>query len=84
MVLPRKIFAATPKQYEAAINERRLLIISPFDLEISAITRNAAKDRNQFILDSCDKIVVGDITSGGMLDSLLQKRAYIMLGSKLK
>ncbi len=59
---------------EKAVNEKRLLVISPFEKEVKRVTRETAKKRNEKILKICDKIVVGYKTKNGQLEELLNER----------
>lgn len=62
-----------------AIREDRLLIISPFNKKIKRITRKTAKERNKFIIDKADQLMLGYFTPGGQLDTLTQNNDYSLL-----
>ncbi len=66
-------------EIEKAINEKRLLVISPFKKEIRRVTRETAEKRNEKITEICDKIVVGSKSKNGQLEELLYKRKYEQL-----
>ena len=73
LVLARDMKTRWETEIEKAINEKRLLVISPFEKETKRVTRNTAKKRNQEILRICDKIMVGYKTKNGQLEELLMK-----------
>ena len=83
MVLSREIYDKCPTKFEKAVNSGQMLIISPFDNMLKVTTRDNAKIRNQFVLDTSDEIVVGDLSVGGMLDGMLNGKAFKLLGEKL-
>lgn len=81
MVLAKKIFDRSPVQYQKAIKEGRMLLIAPFDGYENKVTKANAQKRNEYLLNRADKIVVGYVSPGGMLDKLLneQRREYELL-----
>ena len=83
MVLSREIYDKCPTKFEKAVNCGQMLIISPFDNMLKVTTRDNARIRNQFVLDTSDEIVVGDLSVGGMLDSMLNGKPFKLLGEKL-
>lgn len=83
MVLSRQIFNKCPKKFESAVNNGRMLILSPLENMLKVTTRDTAKARNQFVLDMSNQIVVGDLSTGGMLDEMLNERTFKLLGEKL-
>lgn len=83
MVLSREIYDKCPTKFEKSINSGQMLIISPFDNMLKVTTRDNAKTRNQFVLDTSDEIVVGDLSVGGMLDGMLNCKPFKLLGEKL-
>ena len=56
-----------------ALDENRLLVVSPFsdDIDVSSVRRAAW--RNHYVLAYCDRLVVGHLTSGGMLSCILSE-----------
>ena len=50
---------------------------------LKVTTRDNAKTRNQFVLDTSDEIIVGDLSVGGMLDGMLKGKTFKLLGEKL-
>lgn len=74
MVLSRKIFKECPAKYKKAVNDGRLLIISPFKTNSLKPTLQTSTKRNKYIIDNSDEIMVGTISEGGMLDQLTRTR----------
>ena len=54
-----------------ALTEHRLLILSPFDNAIDAPSARRAAWCNEYVMHHCDKLVLGYLKPGGMLDCLL-------------
>jgi len=54
-----------------ALNEGRLLILSPFENAIEAPSVRRAAWCNAYVMEHCNKLVIGHLTPGGMLDCLL-------------
>ena len=55
----------------AAIQEGRLLVVSPFGPEITRITQETSQVRNQMMIELADQIVVGHMSQGGLLEKAL-------------
>jgi predicted Rossmann fold nucleotide-binding protein DprA/Smf involved in DNA uptake len=55
------------------LNEGRLLIISPFNDEVKRITEQTAMVRNKMMIELAEKIVVGYVTKGGLLEGILKE-----------
>jgi c-di-GMP-binding flagellar brake protein YcgR len=66
-------------EIEKAVNENRLLVISPFEQEIKRVTRETAKIRNKKIIEISDKIIVGYKSKNGQLEKLLTRIEYEQL-----
>ncbi len=79
LVLARGMKTSWEPEIEKAINENRLLVISPFEKETKRVTRDTAEIRNRKIIEICDRIFVGYKSAGGQLDSLLKGRKYEIL-----
>lgn len=56
-----------------AIEERRLLIITPFDRSVKRVSVDLAEIRNRLMIDLSDRIVVGYASAGGKLEKLIQR-----------
>ena len=79
LVLARGMKTRWETTIEKAVDENRILVISPFEKEIKRVTRDTAKKRNKEILKICDKIIVGYKTKNGQLEELLNERIYEQL-----
>jgi len=66
-------------EIEKAVNENRLLVISPFEQEIKRVTRETAEIRNKKIIEISDKIIVGYKSKNGQLEKLLTRIEYEQL-----
>lgn len=76
LVLARAMKTRWLAQIEKAVQEKRLLIISPFEKEIKRVTRETAASRNEKVIELSDNIMVGFKTENGQLDKLLKSREY--------
>lgn len=83
MVLSREIYDRCPTKFEKAVKNGKMLVISPFDNMLKVTTRDNARIRNQFVIDTSDELVVGDMSEGGMVDTMLKDKSFKMLGEKL-
>lgn len=59
-----------------AINENRILILTPFEEEVVAYTKETAHIRNRLIIKLSKELYVGTVSKGGNLDKLLQEEIY--------
>lgn len=62
-----------PRATRAAVDEGRLLIVSPFDDAIEAPSVRRAAWCNQYVLAHCDRMVFGHLNPGGMLACILSE-----------
>ena len=76
LMLARGMQTRFSKDIKKALEQNRLLIISSFDENITRVTRDTAKKRNQEMISMCSKIVVAYATPNGQLDSLLKNIKY--------
>ncbi len=65
-----------PSAWKPALEERRMLIISPFDAKIKRSTAATCKERNDFIADLADEIVVIHAAPGSQLHALKSKGSH--------
>ncbi len=79
LVLARGMKTRWETEIEKAVQENRLLVISPFEKEIKRITRETAQKRNESIIEISDKIMVGYKSKNGQLDKLLKRIEYEQL-----
>ena len=71
LVLARGMKSRWKPEILSAIIDNRLLIVSPFDRKTKRVTRITAEQRNKWIIDTSDKIVIGYCQPSGQLDRLL-------------
>ncbi len=64
-----------PKRYSSevkqAIDNGRLLVVSPFPDSVRRITADTSRTRNECMLALADRIVVGSMSEGGILKESL-------------
>ncbi|MDP8203246.1 MAG: DNA-processing protein DprA [Candidatus Tenebribacter mawsonii] len=72
MVLARNMKKRFPIEQRKAIKENRLLVISPFDDNITQNSRESCYKRNEVILEIADEVVVTFATKNGKLEKLLK------------
>ena len=72
-VLARKLWTTrgVPKAYRAAIEDGRLLIVSPVSQSIRRVDAQSAAVRNRFILESAQRVVFAALDPAGSLVQLL-------------
>jgi predicted Rossmann fold nucleotide-binding protein DprA/Smf involved in DNA uptake len=73
LVLARGMIREIPPKIEKAIGEGRLLIISPFKVEISRVTRETALIRNRYMLEIAEEIFIPSLPPDGSLEKLLNE-----------
>jgi superfamily II DNA helicase RecQ len=59
-----------------AIDENRILILTPFEEEIVTYTKETAHVRNRLIIKLSKELYVGTVSKGGNLDKLHQEEIY--------
>lgn len=79
LVLARSMKTRWKPEIEYAVNEKRLLVISPFEKETKRVTRETAEIRNKKIIEISDKIIVGYKSKNGLLGKLLKRIEYEQL-----
>ena len=72
LVLARGMKKRWPEDIRSAIEEKRLLVISPFEDKIKYITQETANKRNKIMTELADEIFLAYSTKGGNLDRLLK------------
>ncbi len=55
-----------------ALDQNRILIISPFDISVKRITAKTAMIRNQLMIELADKITIGYLKKDGSLDKMIR------------
>lgn len=76
LFLARGMKTRWKSQIEKAVNDNRLLVVTPFAKEIRRITRKTAEKRNEKMIAISDKITIGALTPNGQLDRLLEEKNY--------
>ncbi|MDK2840650.1 MAG: hypothetical protein PWQ17_155 [Anaerophaga sp.] len=79
LVLARNMKSRWDENITTALNQNRLLIISPFPENVKRITRETAYCRNLEIIKMCDCLTVGYVSPGGQLAKLLEKKNFSYL-----
>jgi predicted Rossmann fold nucleotide-binding protein DprA/Smf involved in DNA uptake len=77
LVLARGLLSKIEPKLQKALDDGRLLIISPFGQEIKRITKETAEIRNKFMIELADSIVIAYSTKGGGLEKLLNREAIL-------
>ena len=72
MLLPHSLFDKCPLQYQNAVNEGRLLILSFSESKQHRITKANAEKRNKQVIEYADDLVIGYVKKSGMIDLLIQ------------
>jgi len=71
MVLAKQMFKNCPPKYAKAIEEGRMLIISPFSNNTNIVTKESAVKRNQYVINHSNTVILGHIRESGMLEKLI-------------
>lgn len=78
LVLARGMMKRWPKFLNTAVEQNRLLIISPFNDKIKHINYQSALKRNELIADLADEILIAYHTLDGMIHNIIRSK----VGSK--
>jgi len=62
------------KEFIGPLEKGRLLLVTPFDIEVKRVTKETAMVRNRLMLDLADEVKVGYASIGGELEKLLTKK----------
>lgn len=71
VVMARGLKQKIEPELQQAMDAGRLLIISPFDESVKRVTEKTAAIRNRIMIELADKVVVGYINKGGLLEKLI-------------
>ena len=71
MVLARGMKAVIEPELKTAIDAGRLLIVTPFEDSVKLVTAWTAEQRNRFMVELADEVVIGYASKGGMLDHMI-------------
>lgn len=73
LVLARSLKEKIEPEFQKAIEQNRLLIITPFDKSVKRVTEKTAQTRNQLMIELADKITVGYVSKDGQLEELMKQ-----------
>lgn len=73
LALARGLKQRWEPQIKAALDRERLLIVTPFEPQVTRITRHTARARNQMMLEMADEICAAYARPGGQLADLLRQ-----------
>jgi predicted Rossmann fold nucleotide-binding protein DprA/Smf involved in DNA uptake len=73
MVLARNMKKRFPAEQRKAIEENRLLVISPFSENVHQNSKDSCYKRNEVILNIADEIVVAFAVKNGILEKMLKE-----------
>lgn len=73
VVLSRGIYKQLPKQYEEAMQQNRLLIVTQEKENVTRTSEPAAQRRNEYICNICDTIVFASVSKESSLYPLMMK-----------
>jgi predicted Rossmann fold nucleotide-binding protein DprA/Smf involved in DNA uptake len=73
LVLARGIKTYWPEEIKTAVQQDRLLVISPFEKSITRTTQETANIRNKYMFQIADKVYIPYYTPNGNLDKLIKK-----------
>ena len=73
LALARGLKDRIEPEFQQAIEQGRLLIITPFPEEVKRVTATNAQIRNELMVELADNITVGFISKGGLLEVLLRQ-----------
>jgi hypothetical protein len=71
MALARGMIEKIGQDLKTAIAAGRLLIVTPFASSVKRVTAETAEERNRFMLELADEVVIGYAGQGGMLERLV-------------
>lgn len=71
VALARGLKSNIEPKFKKPLEEGRLLIITPFDANVTRVTSETAAQRNSFMIDIADQVVVGYKMPGGLIDMAL-------------
>jgi len=77
LVLARSMYKRVPNELKELLDDGRLLIISPFNKNVSRITKQTAFIRNKYIMNISNELKTPFVSKGGLLDKLLKEKNMI-------
>jgi hypothetical protein len=72
LALARGLKEKIEPEFEKHLDQRRLLIISPFDKRTKRVSELTAEIRNKLMIELADNITIGYASEGGQLEKLLR------------
>lgn len=81
LMLARGMKKKWQKEIRTAVNQERLLIVSPFDESVTKITTKTAHKRNQIMVDMADEVFLAYSIEDGNLSSLMKSIRNKKIGS---
>lgn len=73
LVLARGLKSKIEPEIEQAIEEKRLLVVTPFDKSVKRITTETATRRNEFMAELADELFVAYASPNGKLQTLISQ-----------
>ena len=73
LALARGLKIRIPPELKTALDNNRLLIISPFEPQVKWISLETSETRNRFMLEMADEITIGYASPNGMLERLVHE-----------
>jgi len=71
MALARRMKQRIEPEIRGAVDDGRLLIVTPFENSIKRVSIKTAEKRNRFMIELADEVVVGYASESGMLERLI-------------
>jgi hypothetical protein len=60
-------------ELQKALDQNRLLIISPFSVDVKRASKKTAQLRNRMMIEMAEKITIGFMSKGGLLEKLVSE-----------
>lgn len=76
LALARGMKVKIEHELRKAVDDCRLLIVTPFEKNITRVTTETAEIRNRFMMNLADEVVIGYASKGGMLDKLVNEYSH--------
>jgi len=73
LVLARGMKQRLEPELQKALEQNRLLIISPFSEKVIRVTEKTAQIRNGMMIEMAENITVGFVSNGGLLEELISE-----------
>lgn len=74
LVLARGMKSQWSSPIMSALNNGRLLVVSPFEKSVKRVTRATAEFRNKYMIELAQKVHAAYAANGGMLERLLSNQ----------